>query len=160
MRDATRAALDELRVAEWFSHSGTALQDPAALALLSWPDAVTRFTSVGWENFRLERRNEFTGHLASGFVERFRQFNDLHDEIERLLTPIIDAKIRHVVTSHKLPKKFRDAVRWDLRSACLEVEFSDVVPPAFHAMLGSWYLRGRLPCDWIGRYPAGRLLVL
>jgi hypothetical protein len=30
----------------------------------------------------------------------------------------------------------------------------------FFSMLFGWYERGRWPCAWVGRYPAGRLVVL
>ncbi len=32
--------------------------------------------------------------------------------------------------------------------------------PGFFTMLFDWYERGRWPCAWVGRYPAGRLVVL
>jgi hypothetical protein len=60
---------------------------------------------------------------------------------------------------NKLPKEFVESVKWDLRAACMELEYADLVPPRYFAERARWYLAGHFPCGWEGDFPEGCLIV-
>jgi hypothetical protein len=68
-------------------------------------------------------------------------------------------KTRAVAETHALPKVFEDTVQWDVLHLCMEAEYADVYPPGFFASQAYWYVAGRFPCGWEGKFPAGRLVV-
>jgi hypothetical protein len=57
------------------------------------------------------------------------------------------------------PETFIRAVEWDIMMLLTEADHSDLVKPAFYAVLGFYYIKGHFPCGWEGNFPQGRLIV-
>jgi len=73
--------------------------------------------------------------------------------------PLVVSKIRPVKPKNRLTLAFFHRVRWDIRHACIEQEYSYVDGPGFSTWLARYYMRGHFPCGWEGQNGAGRLVV-
>jgi hypothetical protein len=158
MHRNTLAVLEQLQKASWFSHVG-AHDTTAAIILSSWRQAIAFCGSPEWEDLRLEMANQYCERIARHSKERFARWNEIVDGLKKTLVPLVREKIEPVVQQQNPPKAFEDSVRWDIIHLCMEMEYSDVVPPGFYAGLGSWYIRGHFPCRWRGVFPEGMEII-
>jgi hypothetical protein len=90
-------------------------------------------------------------HLHSHARDRYQKWNDIVDSIKVALEPLIAKKL--VLAAEQLGppidrKEIKNAVAWDILSACMECEYSDVREPNFFCGLMELYLAGRFPCGW------------
>ena len=158
MHPTTDATLEKLERTAWFSRVG---QPTAAdvLVLASWEEAVEQCSSLEWENLNIDAFNDYRAELAERSKEKFRQWNEVVDELKKRTIPLVRRKIQDVVRAERLPKRFEGMVQWDILGFCTEAEYADVCPPGFSTRLGAWYLDGHFPCGWWGNFPEGKLIV-
>jgi hypothetical protein len=159
LKPATIAAFAALERVEWFHAVGTPLYDEPVVVVKSWAVAVKRASSTAWENLGLRLRGDLTAYLSQHAPARDRQWNRLVDEVKAMTEPLVAAKTARVVAEHDLPKQLVDTVRWDLVNFGMEHEYADLVPLGFFTSLAKWYERGRFPCGWSGKYPAGEPMI-
>lgn len=158
MRVQTKSVIADLERIRWFKNVG--LQDvPKVIVLSSWVDALEHSTSLEWENFTLEFLNQYREHLAAVAPSRWEQWNDLVDEMNDALEPVITRATKLTAESNNLPATFYEQVHSDFVRVCMEVEYSDIRPPIFFSGLAHYYARGHFPCGWSGPYPTGKLIV-
>jgi hypothetical protein len=160
MKQATIELIESVRAAVWFGHVGEPLPAPSdahVLQVATWAEAANACSSVEWENVALEHQNRLTMALHANHRERYRAWNNSAVAVRNAIDPIIEEKTRAVVAEHDLPKQFTGSIQWDLLSACMESEYSDLIPPGFFAMIVEWYRQGRFPCGWGSRDENGRL---
>jgi hypothetical protein len=162
MHPRTVATLEQLEKANWFTNVGTyaGVEDRSKFILLSsWKEAIEHCGSVEWENLCLEAANQYRERLLERSKERWRQWNEIADEVVKTTVPFVKARIEGVVKEHKLPKVFEDMVQWDILHVCMEAEYADVYPPGYYASQAYWYVKGHYPCGWEGEFPKGKLII-
>jgi hypothetical protein len=162
MQPSTKATLEQLEKASWFSQVGSieGIKHPEKIVMLtSWQDAIEQCSTIEWENLCLEAQNQYRMRLLERNKDRYLQWNDVVDMLKPTVIPFVQSKIEAVVKQHELPKVFEDTVQWDILGVCMEAEFADVYPPGFYASQGYWYIKGHFPCGWQGEFPNGKLIV-
>lgn len=158
MHPRTTALLENLDRAEWFCAVGVP-DSKKVVVVASWNEAIKSCNTIEWENIGIENANKLSRPVARIDRERFERWNEIVREIKPSVIALVERKIAAVEREHALPKVFRHAVEWDILSAYLEAEYSDLVPLGFYTELASWYMKGHFPCGWEGEYPDGRLIV-
>jgi hypothetical protein len=159
MHPRTRATLDELENATWFSRVGVH-DTKTAIVLPSWQEAIRHCSSPDWQNLCLEASNRYRERLVERSKERFAQWNGIAVELKKTTIPFVRGKIEKAVRENALPKAFEDMVQWDILGVCMEAEYADVFPPGFYAAHAFWYVKGHFPCGWQGgKFPEGTLLI-
>lgn len=160
MRPETQATLRQLEDAHWFSSVGVRdATSSVAVVLSSWDEAIEFSSSLSWENMRLEIANSFRKKLLEKAMVRYRQWNDIVDDVKTLTMPLVERKIGPVVKRFGLPQVFKDDVHWDILHLCMEAEYVDVCPPGFYSGLAFWYANGHFPCGWLEDEPRGRPII-
>jgi len=158
MHCRTVATLDSLEKASWFSRVGVN-EGSSAAVVTSWPEAITRCSSIEWEDLQGEALNQYCECLAHRSKERWRLWNDTVDEVKKITRPLVSRKIAAVVRENGLPEIFNIQVKYDITGLCMEAEYADMCPPGFFTRIGYWYLNGHFPCGWWGVFPHGELVV-
>jgi hypothetical protein len=158
MKEITRETLDRLSQATWFVNVGKPIEGPFVV-LKSWDEAVESCSSIEWENLLMEASNQLRERLLERNIERYRQWNEVVDELKQYTVPFVRRKLREVHEVAHLPKDFEDTVQWDILGVCIEAEYADVFSPAFYASQAYWYIEGRFPCGWQGKFPEGKLIL-
>ena len=158
MHPRTRAALEELERASWFSEVGQPVRGPFVV-LRSWDKAVASCASDEWQDLLLEAANRYTESLARRSADRFQEWNRIVGEVKPFAEDLVARKAGAVVEAHGLPEIFEDTVRWDILHVCMEAEYADVSPPGFFASQAYWYVQGHFPCGWTGSFPDGKLVL-
>jgi hypothetical protein len=158
MKPQTRATLQQLEEASWFSKVGIA-DSSAVVVLESWYEAMRSCTSPDWEDLCLQAANEYRARIAETDSAQLNLWNERVALIKEVSIPLVRRKIESVSAQRELGKAFEEVVQWDILHACMEAEYSDVYPPGFNASQAYWYVRGHFPCGWHGAFPAGKLIV-
>ena len=162
MHPRTKAALEQLETANWFSQVGTmyGVSQPEKIIMLSsWQEAVEQCSTIEWENLCLEAQNQYRMRLLEKNKDRYRQWNDVVEMLKPTTIPFVQRTIEATVKQHDLPKVFEVTVQWDILGVCMESEFADVYPPGFFASNAYWYMKGHFPCGWQGEFPKGTLII-
>lgn len=156
MKQQTVDLFDQLRSSDWFVHVGG---EPlrGVFCPASWQEAAQ--LCVDSADLFLDISEDYRSCLREIAPRCWQNWNEVAHEIRVIGLPLIDEKMSSLPIDTALKKKIRGCVRWSLLHAAMEIELSDVIPPAFFASLMPWYLRGRFPCGWVGEYPAGQLAV-
>ena len=158
MHQQTRAMLELLRDAHWFSRVG--VHDTLdAIVLASWHEAVAHCDALDWENLGIDMMNAYRRRLQLRSKECWAKWNDTVNALKEDLIPFVHGKVEGVVREHRLPKAFEDTVQWDMLFVCMEAEHADVCPVGFYTNLASWYAKGHFPCGWKGVFPQGMLII-
>jgi hypothetical protein len=163
MAPETKELLQKLDEAEWFASVGQPLDEglrASVIAVASWSEAIACCASDEWSNFALEQRNLLTMFLHTHALERYRRWNHLVVAVKDVVNPLIERKLLSLADRLDVPpclKVVRDAARWDLLGACMELEYADVRQPGYFRGLMFWYLSGRIPCGWGDRDEGGAL---
>src|SRR5690348_17514622 len=103
MHSRTTATIEELECASWFSRVGFS-DTNEAIVVSSWTEAVTRCSSIEWENHCLEALNQYRERLAERSKTRFNRWNEVATEIKKTTVPFVKRKIADVVQHNKLPE--------------------------------------------------------
>lgn len=162
MHPRTKATLEQLETANWFSLVGTMYgitQPGKVIVLTSWQEAIEQCSTIEWENLCLEAQNQYRMRLLEKNKDRYLQWNDVVDMLKSTTIPFVQRKIEATVKQNDLPKVFEDTVQWDILGVCMESEFADVYPPGFFASNAYWYMKGHFPCGWQGEFPKGTLII-
>jgi hypothetical protein len=162
MHVSTKAALAEVKEADFFSKLGQPVRAPGIIAVNSWEKAMALCRTREWENLRIEAQNQLTAALHSQCRERFsKTWNKTVDALYRVLVPLLTEKVHSVVGRERLPKKVLRVALRDVCCVCMEAEYSDVIAPGWYTkQLKPWYLKGHLPCGWTGEFlREGKLMV-
>lgn len=162
MHPRTKATLDQLETANWFSQVGTMYgitQPNKVIVLASWQEAIEQCSSIEWENLCLEAQNQYCERLCKRSKERFNQWNEVAAMLKTTTIPFVQRKIEAVVRENNLPTVFEHTVQWDILGVCMESEFADVCPPGFFASNAYWYMKGHFPCGWQGEFPKGTFII-
>ncbi|QDT65182.1 hypothetical protein [Calycomorphotria hydatis] len=151
--------IEKLNEIEWFSMVGKRA-DSSVTECEGWDQAVKLVTSREWQRVRLNRINALTNFLHENHNARYQEWNTIVGDI----TPCVEKLLGEKVDLTKIVKKggrkkFFVEIRLMIEGACIEAEYSDLVPPGFYTDLAEWYLKGHFPCGWEGEYPEGRLIV-
>lgn len=160
LRPSTVATLMEIKNFPWFSKVGS--RDPdvsTAVVVSNWYEAISSVESEDWENLCLDAANGYAERLSITAPSRFRGWNEKVEAVKRTTVPLIDTLFSSRTDLRSLPKVVLDTVQWDILSVCLEAEFSDCIPPGFHASNSYWYRVGHFPCGWRGKFPEGRPII-
>jgi hypothetical protein len=156
--NATNATFEQLARAEWFSAVGNSVSGNVS-TLSSWAEAIEQCASLEWENLCLDAANQLRSRIAEVAPERLQQWNPIVERMKAVSVPLVREKVAKVVAEHALPKVFEDTVQWDVLHLLMEAEYSDIVAPSFYAAQAFWYVKGRFPCGWAGKFPTGRLVI-
>jgi hypothetical protein len=159
MQTKTQAALDALRVNDWFCNVGHPDSEEVEF-VFSWREAIARCESLEWVNIQEDSLNILRVRVRKYSVELYDTWNDLVDVLKPVILPLVELKARDVVAREGLPKVFLDSVNWDILAICLALEYSDLVPidPKLHWL--NWYAGGHFPCGWQGAFPDGGKLIV
>jgi hypothetical protein len=158
MHARTRATLEELGRASWFSAVGEPVSGPFVV-LRSWAEAAASCASDTWQELLLEASNRYCETIAARSRTRWNEWNRIVDEVKPFAEELVERKIRATVEDNGLPKVFEDTVRWDILHVCMEAEYADVSPPGYFASQAYWYVQGHFPCGWVGPFPEGKLVL-
>jgi hypothetical protein len=158
MHPRTRATLDELERAPWFSALGAPVSGPFVV-LGSWEEAARSCASGPWQDLLLEASNRYCESLARRDRERWNRWNGVVAQVKPAAADLVRRKVGPVVQAHALPSVVEDTVAWDILHVCMEAEYADVSPPGFFASQAYWYVHGRFPCGWDGPFPEGKLIL-
>lgn len=158
MHPRTLATLKELREARWFAAVGQPA-DESVILVASWAEAVRTCSSVEYEELQQEASNGYSQALSRAAPDRFNSWNRIVEEVRAESDPLVSDKATAIAAENGLPQVFLDTVRWDILHVLIEAEFADILPPGFFASNAYWYVAGRFPCGWKGRFPEGKLMV-
>jgi hypothetical protein len=158
VRDETKQSISSLKRIPWFKNVG-AHDLPKVLVLENWVEAIAESTSPDWEAMTLEALNQYREDLMRLAPDRWDDWNELVDQVNEALAPVIRNATQVVVEANQLPRSFEETVLSDFVRVCMEVEYSDVRPPIFFSGLGHYYAKGHFPCGWSGAYLTGQLIV-
>ena len=158
MEQRTKEALEALRCAPWFECVGAA-DTSGARVVHSWADAAMLCSTVEWQDFILERANDYRDRLRFMSKELINNWNERIKSVRPTSDEIALAKTQPVTERFHMPLEFFDAVSWDILHFAMEVEYADVCRPGFFARQGAWYMRGHFPCGWQGNFPGGKPII-
>ena len=160
MNEKTRSLLEQLRSTVLFCNVGCPVAASAVATVNNWKQAIKLLTSRESKYAWGEAQNRLTEKLHYKHPERYhRVWNTKVEEIRKKIKELVTPQARELMKTHKLIDTFPNYVVGDFVSACMEFEYSDIVPPQFYAETAKWYLDGHLPCGWEGAFPEGRLIV-
>lgn len=162
MMPESRSLLDELDKREWFGSVGETIEDISVKQVQSWDDAFRYCKAVHYEGTaHTEALNMLSERLHQAHNERYnRSWNPMVMEITAHVTPIVQRHIEPIVRQFNPPPEFEFSVIDDLRGACMELEYIDIIPPIFFTKAVEWYFKGHFPCGWEGHYRHGGKLVV
>lgn len=94
-------------------------------------------------------------------TKRHKQWNEVVDLVKGELEARIDTKLEPLaaILERAAHKEVRGQIRWSLFNACIESEQLDVMPAGNFLPMKDWFVSGRFPCGWFGKYPQGMLAV-
>jgi hypothetical protein len=159
MNSNTTELLRRLRSAPWLSCLGNPITDAGVLVAKTWEEALADDGSDRWGNTRLQAANALRAKVREANAERFANWNSAADEVRPAAIAVVQDGIVATSIDPKIRPIVADLCKWDIAHALIECEYVDLVRPSFYGNLAAWYLKGHLPCDWIGDYPAGQLVV-
>jgi hypothetical protein len=154
----TTELLDRLFKAPWFTSVGQPL--PAHVhPVSSWSEAV-QFASDPDEVFH-EMRGEYVLQLRRVSVKYHERWNAVLTLVKDAIGDEIETRVETLAAVLDPPscKKTRDQVTWAVLHACMESEYLDFVPAGPFLPMMEWFVAGRFPCGWFGKYPQGMLAV-
>jgi hypothetical protein len=153
--------LTALRSVNWFHAIGQTIESSDVDRVRCWQEALKYCAKALYKGAaRIEARNQLTVALSENYATRYQQtYNALVDDINALIVPLIQQKTSFLDSRIKDSEDFQIAVQYDLRGACLELEYTDLIGPIFYLGAIDWYFAGHFPCGWNGRFPKGRLVV-
>jgi hypothetical protein len=158
MNDNTTALLSELAAAEWFRNVGKHDSDDVEF-VASWEDALKSVRGSVWTGLGGEWANVLRRNVQRVGWDHYNRWNDLVIALKLSVLELCGAKTRSLRASRSMPKVFLDDVHWHILGACMETEYSDIVPAGQSYTLARWYIAGHLPCGWRGEWPEGKLIV-
>ncbi len=156
--DALRV-VHQLTDCSWFSSIGEPLPKPA-YRVSTWFEAIQHATSLDYDDFGLERANEFRLSVYEREPPRLDSWNSVIKEIKRHSEPLVTTKLSRSGLDEHVIRAINGTVRWDLVHMLAAVHFSDVYRSRFYDDLLAWYLCGHFPCGWEGTYPEGKFIIL
>jgi hypothetical protein len=151
--------IEKLKGAPWFQQVGEPVEDESVLPIYTWREAMKLCLSLEWENTCLDAENGLSGILARDHRAQFQKWNMIVHAINERLQPTMEDVAREAIRQHELSGDFTQVLVSTTRMACVEMEYSKLLPPAFFSEIASWYLVGHLPCGLTGKYPDGILIV-
>jgi hypothetical protein len=151
--------IEKLIQAPWFQHVEMPLEAESAVHVYSWQQAMELCLSYEWEDICLDASNGLSEILDRDHTDRYQQWNKIVHEVDDRLKSAIESVARRTIAEHGLPEKFEWVLVNTACMACVEAEYSDIVPPAFFMEVASWYLAGHLPCGLTEKYPNGKLMI-
>ena len=158
MLPITAQAFEDLERAQWFSRVGV-VDTAAARVVGSWGEAIALCSTIDWENFLIDRANDFRDRLRAISVSDYNRWNSVAIPVKRVAEQMIVEKTHGIVRALRMPPEFVHRIRVDLIHMAIELEYSEICPPGFFAGQGGWYVKGHFPCGWEGAFPKGRLIV-
>ncbi len=160
-----KVLLERLESINWLEHIGDSdkLNVNMEVSFIhSWPEAITQYNRIEWENTSLEARNVLTRYLFFNHRDRYnKDWNSMIITAKRFLDKDVFPRIAKVQQSNSLDKKFVDGIHWNILGIVAEDYYHDCDPPVsfFHELL-TIYESGHLPCGWVGGdWPKGKLIV-
>jgi hypothetical protein len=155
----TLELIERLKHAPWFERVGQPIADETVVQVAGWRDAVALALSSEWQLARLHASNDLSGFLAREHRQRFFLWNKIVCEIDQYLQRAIADVARRVTREYALPQEIGRLLDSTACLACVEAEYSDLVPPGFFSRIAEWYLKGHFPCGLTDKYPKGKLMV-
>ncbi len=156
--------LSRLEAIDWFSHVG----EPVELALEmetvtvhSWKEAKKFYTTLKWQNTKLEAQNVVTEHLSQNYRDRYhKKWNMAVGLIKAKLELNLFPFMKNYENTHDLVN-FYNSVAWDLVAILIEDHYADCdLPTRFYDDLLKVYESGHYPCGWKdGIWPEGKLVI-
>lgn len=155
-----RDLLDRVGGFNWFEHVGNPIESNDVARVFSWQDANVVCSKRESANVALECQNLLTERLCFEFPTRYRgQWNKLARLVMARWTPLLKQNVMPLLKKHKMSKDAVSAVKVDIGMACMELEYSDLIPPKYFKARLEWYSIGHFPCGWEGDFPEGSLVV-
>jgi hypothetical protein len=120
--------------------------------LLSIAEVNRNITSVSWENFTLEARNQLVFYLRKYNVKEEKNWNEItlfYKKELKYFEPIVEAFIRNSQIDGIEQHDFN----WIMLAMCMENYYFGInknIPVLFRELLPT-YLAGHIPCGWIGK---------
>lgn len=156
MKNETIDLIEKLRATPWFVHVGEPGLGGVFLAR-SWEEVAQICEET--EDLFLTIREDYVARLERSSKCAWRSWNEVVQRVRPNIQALVTPKIQGLAIDERLRSRVDARARWEVMHAAVEIEFSDVIPPAFFTSLMPWYLQGRFPCGWVGEYPAGQLAV-
>lgn len=148
----------------WFSRCGIKEDiniDLPYRMLNSWQEASAAFLDPTWEETTAEAQGKLTEHLSSSYPNRYQgQWNRIAKEVRVMIDNIVMPVAKEIKERNKLSQVFLDCVQWDTLHGVMELIYADHAPHSFFRTLMDVYKQGHFPCGWLGKWPAGGLLVV
>ncbi len=167
LEPSTVELVRRLRSADWFSSVGQPLDDATVETVSTWEEAVASCTSRNWNEHVHSESVELFRKRVRRQIQKIKKTNitaddwvKLREQLKPITEHLLTLKARGVVEEHNLPRDFVRDVYWMISQSLEEQEFADVVSADFYQRCAEWYLMGRYPCGWKGRFPkSGKLIV-
>lgn len=160
LKPETLKMIQDLENTDWFAHVGEPIDDPTIVQIFTWKETVKYCRHRYSANVQMESSNLLTEQLAIQYADRYLHWNKIAPAVHHYIGPLLERKTRDIIKKQKLPKAFMDTVGWDMHAICMELEYSDLIPPQYFAVRAKWYLAGHFPCGWEGDFPEGGKLVV
>lgn len=155
----TELLLERLRKSEWFTRVGKPVNTDLVVPVDSWRCAVAHADSAEWGNLTLRVKNEQSNAVLEHFGDDAFPWNEMADKLRGAVRALVDDRIGRLRIEKEFRKVVGDNAAWDVLGACMEVQFREYIRGTFFGVVAEWYMRGRFPCGWEGKYPQGKLIV-
>ena len=152
--------IEQLKRTDWFSNAGMPLDDATVGLVGSWQQAAELKKGMPWENTCIDAQNALTVRLHLEHNDRYQNWNDLIHTVNDLLMPSLERELQDVACRYPTVRQLADEIKLELRLACVETDYADLVEAGSYTEVAKWYMRGRFPCGWMGCWPQGRLMIL
>ena len=151
---------EQLKAVPWFAQVGQPfISGEPVLLLASWQDAVEHATSPIYDDFVLEAANELRGNVCRQSRRQFQTWNAVVSAIKSFSEPMVGDKIAAAELPHAIATAISGTVHWDMVHIFLALHFQENYHSDYYESLLGWYLGGRFPCGWRGKYPEGQFII-
>ncbi len=149
---------NELNDIKWLVKCGSDSISSDYKVVESLEKAVMMIEDVEYENFQLDRQADLTLYLNSNHSAEYQEWNAHIEYTKDKITPTFKI-IEKICIKQGFNQTVVDSIKWDLVSYFQEKVYNKYKKPGFYHEIIEIYKNGRIPCGYVGDYPAGWLCI-
>ena len=152
---------ERIRNIDWFSNIGVVDESNSTYMYAdNLEDAVSSSLYFGWDNIRLDARNNISDVRFKRGVGRIENWNDVVIPFRKFLDDDIIPYIDGALLGSNVYEELKGSISWDLMGVLLEDTYRKYNHGVtFYSELLEIYESGHLPCGWYGDYPEGKFVI-
>ena len=153
----SRTLLRRLQQVEWFHAVDKSVDDDAVYVVSNWEEAWPYYGDGYCESMIFEAGVAMEEAISAASTEHKQRLQQFHNQLDFQAVELVKSKVVPYLQAHNLPREVMLVAGADLKFACLEREFRDVVTSHLFNDKINWLLEGHFVC---GVADDGKLIVL